>query len=544
MRFLTFALLALTACGSADKGNDTDPVVNPDGDGDGFIGDDDCDDSDGEIHPDANDAVGDGVDNNCDGLDGEDADGDGYASIDSGGDDCDDGDIAANPGGVEVPYDGIDQDCLDGDEVDVDGDGFIATEAGGDDCDDTEQFTRPEAPDTVGDGVDNNCDGLDGEDADQDGYASDRGGGDDCDDTDPLVNPIGADTWYDGIDGDCDGTCDYDQDGDGFVLLGYVSPDNGLCDLEPAPGIVVALQDCDDSDVNVGTNALLSVFPYDGQVDAYYHSNVEALLFAEDPQAVITLEDTGGVAVGGLAFIDTNTVRFDPLLPLDPLTTYTATLTYECGISQWSFTTRDVSAPADPQDIIGNGYMFDITGGTWVEPAGIGPLIGQLLEANVLIEVLAADPDLEMRIALDELGNGVQDLCLATVEIPPLPFVDNPFFDAGPFDLPLGIQGINTQLGAVQLTGEFAADGSSINEITLRSMIDTRPLVPLVAPGGAPDAVCQLVAAFGIACETCPSDGQPLCLGAVVEDMVAVLTPGLTVTPRTQLDVDNDPSCP
>jgi len=540
MRLLTVLLVILGGCG--DSGN-KDAGPGADADGDGFSGADDCDDSDAAVNPDANDTVGDGVDNNCDGLDGMDLDSDGFASIDSGGSDCDDGDETANPGGTEIPYDGIDQDCLDGDLVDVDGDTFVAEEAGGDDCDDNDQSIRPEAMDTVGDGIDNNCDGMDGEDVDQDGYASVRSGGDDCDDNDAAANPLGVDSWYDGVDADCDGVCDYDQDGDGFVLLGYVALDNGLCDLEPINGIVLALEDCDDNDANVGTNSVLSLYPVDGEADAFYHSNLDALLYTEDPYAVITLADATGAAVGGVSWIDTNTVRFDPTLPLDPLTTYDATLTYECGVVVWTFTTRDTSPAIDPVGLPGSGYLLDLAGGTWVEPAGIGPLLQQSLEAQVLIEVLTADPDLEVRVALDDLGNGQQDMCIATIEPPAEPFLDNPYFDIGPFDLPLGIQGINTDLGDVQMTGEFSADGQTIDAITLRSFVDTRPLLPLIG-GGAPDAMCQLVAVFGTSCESCPSDGLPLCLNVHVEDMVADLTPGLSVVSRTQLDVDNDPLCP
>ncbi len=41
-----------------------------DQDGDGYLEGDDCDDSDASIHPGADDPEGDGIDQNCDGVDG------------------------------------------------------------------------------------------------------------------------------------------------------------------------------------------------------------------------------------------------------------------------------------------------------------------------------------------------------------------------------------------------------------------------------------------------------------------------------------------
>ena len=57
----------------------------------------DCDDLNPEAFPGADDEVGDGVDQNCDGLDGVDFDQDDHASLDSGGGDCDDEDPEVFP---------------------------------------------------------------------------------------------------------------------------------------------------------------------------------------------------------------------------------------------------------------------------------------------------------------------------------------------------------------------------------------------------------------------------------------------------------------
>ena len=153
--------LALLACSdkpgpdSAGPSDDTAPVSGDDtsgppedsgslvdtgavdGDGDGFAGEDDCDDADPDRHPDA-DEVCDDVDNDCDTLVDEDdadlvdgttvwhdGDDDGYGDpldvevfcggadhyVDN-GDDCDDSSADAFPGNeVVVCGDGVDNDC-------------------------------------------------------------------------------------------------------------------------------------------------------------------------------------------------------------------------------------------------------------------------------------------------------------------------------------------------------------------------------------------------------------------------------------------------
>ncbi|MCB9762239.1 MAG: FG-GAP repeat protein [Alphaproteobacteria bacterium] len=82
-----------------------------DQDNDGFGVLVDCDDADAERHPFANDVAQDGVDQNCDGVDGTDADGDGQASMETGGEDCDDADVDVFSEAPEICGDGVVNDC-------------------------------------------------------------------------------------------------------------------------------------------------------------------------------------------------------------------------------------------------------------------------------------------------------------------------------------------------------------------------------------------------------------------------------------------------
>jgi hypothetical protein len=82
------------------------------------------------------------------------------------GGDCNDNDASIRPGAAEVPGDGIDQNC-DGIDpprppvalpaiIDRDADGFAAAQ----DCNDADRAIHPGAVETPGNAVDENCDGV------------------------------------------------------------------------------------------------------------------------------------------------------------------------------------------------------------------------------------------------------------------------------------------------------------------------------------------------------------------------------------------------
>ena len=249
-----------------------------DGDGDGVLPPEDCDDTNPGVYPNAGE-VCDGRDQNCDGAIDEgvtnygyqDLDGDGYGNPATGddycpeeaavygGDDCNDDDPNTYPGAYDACGDQTDQDCsgLDANcpdpEYDIDGDGYYQNS----DCNDYDSSVYPGASEVCGDGADQDCDGSDvtcpDPDFDGDGYTQPY----DCNDYDSSTYPGAYDSCGDQTDQDCDGmdaNCPdpiYDYDSDGYDI--YADCNDGDSSVHPGAedycGDGVD-QDCDGSDYN------------------------------------------------------------------------------------------------------------------------------------------------------------------------------------------------------------------------------------------------------------------------------------------------------
>ena len=109
------------------------PVVL-DIDGDGFtLAEGDCDDENPGVNPMGLDEDIDGIDQNCDGIDGPDVDGDGWVDVAAGGSDCDDLDPESTTTESDPDCDGYESwaDCDDEDPLsthileDADCNGFV-----------------------------------------------------------------------------------------------------------------------------------------------------------------------------------------------------------------------------------------------------------------------------------------------------------------------------------------------------------------------------------------------------------------------------------
>ena len=184
-----------------------------------------------------------------------DLDQDGYTTEQG---DCDDDDPDMSPGADDDTVDGVDQNCDGFDGPDEDGDGYADAAAGGDDCDDTDAESHPDAADDMVDGVDQDCDGFDGPDEDGDGYADAAAGGDDCDDTDASISPGAPELCVDGVDTDCDGLKDADDVDACPPFVGWSTDSMSLEDIqdmvfdgsvEPGLGNTVTTADLDGDDV-------------------------------------------------------------------------------------------------------------------------------------------------------------------------------------------------------------------------------------------------------------------------------------------------------
>lgn len=287
-------------------------------------------------------------------------------------------------------------------------------------------------------------------------------------------------------------------------------------------------------------------YPAAGSTDMYYRGTMVFELSDDDPTASLSLIASDGTDVAGELTVDGDTLHFAPSAPLASSTTYKAVLNY-CGSPdpvEVEFTTSALGAAIDGgnEALLGKTYALDLSSGNFVEPAGVGDLIGGLLENNILIGVTSVDGgQLVVRGAISEAGNTNQDMCTETLEdFPTADFSESPFFEINaPSGISLSIQDTDVSLDSIRVAGTFAQDGTYFGGAELEAELDVAKLAPLLADlieSDDPAEACALLLGFGVTCEECSQTGDPYCITLQVNQLSALET-GAELTQVTADDV-------
>lgn len=266
--------------------------------------------------------------------------------------------------------------------------------------------------------------------------------------------------------------------------------------------------------------------PAEGATDAYHRGPFEFQLSAPDPTAVATAAFAGTSSRSE----DNTIVYYTPTTPLSQGESYTVDLSWCGGTDTLSFTTSDLGAPLT-SDLVGRTWAFDLGQARIVTPEGMVAVLN-LFPAEPLLLGVTATSDTEIAIIegtgfLDALE---QDYCAATTELPPGDFTEAPYFSVAAETASVQVGGVPVIVRDVTITGTFAADGSYVGGGTLESILDTRPLAPLVG-GDEPGAACDTMISLGIRCEACPTDSEPYCIHLVADQITALEVPDVTVLP-------------
>lgn len=251
-----------------------------------------------------------------------------------------------------------------------------------------------------------------------------------------------------------------------------------------------------------------SLIPGDGD-EHYRRSPIRAELSRVPDDASIRV--TGA---DGETDVEGRIVTWTPDEPLPWDTRFDAALQHDCGQVEWNFRTSKLGEPRTGE-VVGRVYAFDPATGSVVVPVGVGAVLENYLEGIYVIEVLEQDGDtLKVRVAMGG-ADGEQDICNPTVDVD-VEFADDPWLHLPEQRLEVG----EFVLEEFEASGTFSADGDAIGGVRLSGIADTRSFVSLIGEDQEDDAVCNLMAGFGVECIAC-EDGTQRCLRLVLEDATA-----------------------
>ena len=178
-------------------------------------------------------------------------------------------------------------------------------------------------------------------------------------------------------------------------------------------------------------------------------------------------------------------------------------------------TDDDTDIGTDPIEcsLEGRAYEWDLINATWVQPAGVGSLLGSFLEEVPVMGVTATSgTEIESVFGLPS-----QSTCIT---FPTADFSGDPVFAIGPEDALFDLGGTQVTIVNLEVGGAFESDCSAIRGGSLEGQMDVREIAPSLGFGDAA-TTCGLLVSFGASCVACDSDGEQLCLDVELEDVPA-----------------------
>lgn len=286
---------------------------------------------------------------------------------------------------------------------------------------------------------------------------------------------------------------------------------------------------------------IVSFSPQDGDTSWYWRDRPQVFVGSDNRGAYSAfVQTTDGERLdttlvwdeaSGLSF----TVDWEGQLA--PETTYTLGLE-DCAQSRRiTFTTSEFGKPLEipPDTLVGNTYLLDLLGATWVEPAALAGVLQQYFNTPVLLGISYASEDAIRLIGapgkVDDFGVVTQSTSEPVWRFPPVDFAP-PFLDVTAPEITFLYQDGSTEIQVpvedFALRTTISADGTRFGGGELSGLADSRYLGSQLL-GGDPGDLCELAVSLGVACLPC-ADGELYCLRLVASDLDAVLLPDLVIT--------------
>lgn len=269
------------------------------------------------------------------------------------------------------------------------------------------------------------------------------------------------------------------------------------------------------------TSTVLSLIPTDGSLNVDPTTPITATFSGPVAEATLELEGVDGqvlLAGDGLSAV------FYPSTPLEFGLSYTAHASVCDSQLSSTFSTR---GPVVTEDLDGRTYRLNMEGSdvTWIAPAGLGPfIVSNLITKDLLMMVQSDDGGLIKAVGSAAIVDNTglhQYVCTEAIDFPETDFSANPVFNVGPTDAMIIATGYIVPLFDLSIAGTFTIDGTSIENMLVSALADTRYISRQLGFD-----VCGI-----FPCESCP-DGNNSCTELIIQDANAPWEQGLRIDPN------------